>query len=245
MLDELSRNIYQRQIILPELGEAGQERLGSASVLVVGCGGLGSPLLLYLAAMGIGRLGLVDGDLVSLSNLNRQILYGPEDVGQPKAQQAAARLRQLNPRLKLEVYPEYLTRENAARLLAGYDMAADCLDNFGARLILNDACLDAGLPFVHAGVSHLSGQSMTVLPGRTPCLRCLFGDSLPETQAAAGIIGPTPGLLACVQVTEIYKYFCGLPPNPGLLLYDGQRMETRTLELRPNPDCRCQQLGKK
>lgn len=240
-LNELSREIYRRQILLPELGEAGQEKLAASSVLVCGCGGLGSPALLYLAALGIGRLGLLDGDIVSYSNLNRQVLYGRSDVGRRKAEAAAERIRFLNPDIKLDVYAEYLTEENASSLLSGYDLALDCLDNFPSRFILNDACVSLGIPFIHGGVNRLRGQTMTVIPGRTACLRCLFPDGAegaPDTEDKA-IIGATAGVIASLQVTEAFKYLTGQPVNSGLLMYDGLGPGARLLGLEADPNCIC------
>ncbi|MBR5429609.1 MAG: HesA/MoeB/ThiF family protein [Firmicutes bacterium] len=241
-LDALSREIYQRQILLPELGEAGQEKLAASRVLVCGCGGLGSPALLYLAALGVGRLGLLDGDTVSLSNLNRQILYGRGDVGRPKTEAAAERIRALAPDIRLELHQEYLTADNALTLFAGYDLILDCLDNFPSRFILNDACLELGLPFVHGGVNRLRGQTMTVIPGQTACLRCLFPageEDAPGTDDKA-IIGATAGVIASLQVTEAFKYLTGQPVNRGLLIYDGSLPGARLLGLAPDPDCVCQ-----
>lgn len=240
-LNELSREIYRRQILLPELGEAGQEKLAASSVLVCGCGGLGSPALLYLAALGIGRLGLLDGDIVSYSNLNRQVLYGRSDVGRRKAEAAAERIRFLNPDIKLDVYAEYLTEENASSLLSGYDLALDCLDNFPSRFILNDACVSLEIPFIHGGVNRLRGQTMTVIPGRTACLRCLFPDGAegaPDTEDKA-IIGATAGVIASLQVTEAFKYLTGQPVNSGLLMYDGLGPGARLLGLEADPNCIC------
>lgn len=240
-LNELSREIYQRQILLPELGEAGQEKLAASSVMVCGCGGLGSPALLYLAALGIGRLGLLDGDVISYSNLNRQVLYGRSDVGRRKAEAAAERIRFLNPDIKLDVYAEYLTEENASSLLSGYDLALDCLDNFPSRFILNDACVSLGIPFIHGGVNRLRGQTMTVIPGRTACLRCLFPDGAedaPDTDDKA-IIGATAGVIASLQVTEAFKYLTGQPVNRGLLMYDGLGPGARLLGLEADPNCIC------
>ena len=239
-LDDLTREIYQRQMLLPELGEEGQEKLAASSVMVCGCGGLGSPALLYLAAMGVGRLGLLDGDVVSLSNLNRQLLYGRGDVDRPKVEAAAERIRALNPDVRLELYYNNLTRDNACELIKGYDLVLDCLDNFPARFILNDACLAMGIPFIHGGVSRLQGQTMTVIPGQTACMRCLFPggeEDAPPTDKA--IIGATAGVIASLQVTEAFKYLTGQPVNTGLLVYDGREPVARHLGLEPDPNCIC------
>jgi len=240
-MNDRQREIYSRQIILPGLGEAGQERLLASSVLICGVGGLGAPVALYLTAMGVGRLGLVDGDQVAWSNLNRQLLYTPADVGRAKVQAAAERLRQLNPELKIETHQMNLTEENAAQLVSGYDIAADCLDNFAGRFILNDACLAMGVPFVHAGVRALSGQTMTVLPGRGPCLRCLLpgGHSDDKGPWGPGIIGATAGVLGSLQAQQIYKYLAGLAVDEGLLVYDGGCGEWQRIAVPPDPQCAC------
>jgi len=173
-LDSIARERYSRQIMMKEIGESGQRKLAGASVLAVGCGGLGAPALYYLAAMGIGNLGLCDGDVVSQSNLNRQILFTPGDLGKPKASVADSRLRALNPQLATTVYDCPLDAQLAGSIVPGYDVVLDCLDNFEARFILNDACVAVRKTFVHAGIGEFYGQLMTVTPGTGPCLRCLF-----------------------------------------------------------------------
>lgn len=243
MISDRQREIYARQIMLPEMGEAGQEKLLASSVLLAGTGGLGSAAALYLTAMGIGRLGLIDGDVVSLSNLNRQILYTPADVGCAKAEAAAARLQQLNPDVKLAIYPYFLTEDNAQAIISRYDLAVDCLDNFPARFILNDACLALNKPFVHAGVHHLYGQTMTVLPGKSPCLRCLFPQTVPgaDDPKLKGIVGATAGVMGALEALEVYKYLRGLPVNQqGFFLFDGVELQGRQLPVAPRPDCSCQ-----
>lgn len=243
MLNEKQLETYSRQMILPEVGLEGQEKLLSSTVLICGVGGLGSPVALYLAAMGIGRIGLVDGDTVSLSNLNRQLLYTPADVGRLKAKVAAERLGEQNPDISIVPYAEMLTKDNAPGLFDGYDIIVDCLDNFAARFILNDVCLNQNKPFVHAGVSHLSGQVMTVIPSKSPCLRCLLpeGDKEYKDEDIKGIIGATAGVVGAFQATEVYKYLLGLSVcDHGLLLYDGLRGSMRYLTIDPDPDCLCQ-----
>ena len=244
-LDDTAREIYDRQIIMKEIGEAGQQKLADASVLVVGCGGLGSPVLYYLTAMGIGHLGLCDGDVVSLSNLNRQLLYAREDIGKPKATTAKSRLLALNPQLKTTVYDSYLDAKLAKNIVPAYDIAVDCLDNFAARFILNDACVTAGKPFVHAGVGEFYGQLLTVIPGSGPCLRCLFPEGeKKEPLGPAGIIGVTPGVLGALQALEALKYLLGLPvSNSGFVIYDGLNMNLEKLPLAASPQCRCQNGG--
>lgn len=242
-LDDRSREIYARQLIMDEIGEAGQQKLAAASVLVVGCGGLGAPVLYYLAAMGIGHLGLCDGDVVSLSNLNRQVLYSAADVGQPKALTAAARLCALNPTLHTTVYQRFLDAKLAAAIISDYDIAVDCLDNFSARFLLNDACVAAGKPFVHAGVGEFFGQLLTVTPGRGPCLRCLFpeGEQKRRQEKPLGIVGPTAGVVGALQALEVLKYLLGLPiNNDGFLLYDGLNLRLEKVALAASAGCQCQ-----
>jgi len=241
-LDDISREVYSRQIMLKEIGEEGQQKLLCASVLVIGCGGLGAAVLYYLAAMGIGSLGMCDGDVVSLSNLNRQILYTMDDIGKPKAATAEKRLLALNPCLKTTVYDRFMDEELAGRIIPGYDIAVDCLDNFGARFILNDACIAAGKPFVHAGVGEYYGQMLTVTPGTGPCLRCIFPNEKQkkDSNKPIGVIGATPGILGAMQAFEVLKYLLGLPvSNDGLTVFDGLRMSIEKVDLEASPDCIC------
>ena len=236
------RHVYARQRLMEEIGDEGQGELLNASVLVVGCGGLGSSALFYLAAMGIGRLGLCDGDEVSLSNLNRQILYTFKDNFRPKASTAGKRIEEMNPWLRTTAYDRFLDEELAAKIVPEYDIAVDCLDNFESRFILNDACVAARKPFVHAGVGEFYGQLLTVTPGTGPCLRCLFpdGKQRKEPDKPIGIVGPTPGVLGSLQALEVLKYLLGLPvSNDGLVVYNGLNMTMSKVALQANPQCRC------
>jgi len=228
--------------MMKEIGETGQQRLANASVLAVGCGGLGAPALYYLAAMGIGHLGLCDGDVVSLSNLNRQFLFTPEDLGEPKASVADARLRALNPRLATTVYERSLDAELAGSIVPGYDIVLDCLDNFKTRFILNDACVAVRKPFVHAGIGEFYGQLMTVTPGTGPCLRCLMPGWVKEKgpHKPFGVVGPTPGVIGALQALEAMKYLLGLPvSNDGLVVYDGLQMSLEKVAMAASPGCIC------
>jgi len=228
--------------MIKEIGEAGQRRLAEASVLVVGCGGLGSPVLYYLAAAGIGHLGLCDGDTVSLSNLNRQFLYTMEDLGRRKAAAAEKRLLALNPRLKTTIYDRFLDAELAASALPAYDIAVDCLDNYEGRFVLNDACVAAGKPFVHAGIGEFYGQLMTVTPGAGSCLRCLFPKGVQANEEAEqfGAVGATAGVLGAMQATEVLKYLLGLPVNnDGFAVYNGLHMSLEKITLKASPACIC------
>jgi len=241
-LDSTAREMYSRQIMMKEIGEAGQQTLANASVFVVGCGGLGSPVLYYLAAMGIGHLGLCDGDTVALSNLNRQLLYTMDDLGKPKATAAQKRLTALNPRLKTTVYECFLDKELAAAALPAYDIAVDCLDNYEDRFILNDACVTAGKPFVHAGIGEFYGQLLTVTPGMGPCLRCFFPDGVQNSEQIEplGVVGATAGALGAMQAMEVLKYLLGLPVNnDGLAIYNGLDMLLERVTMAASLECKC------
>jgi len=241
ILDKDYKEIYSRQLMMKEIGITGQQRLLDASVLVVGCGGLGAPVLQYLTAMGIGHLGLCDGDSVALSNLNRQLLFGMDDVSKPKAKTAKKRLLTLNPKLRTTVYSEFLDKERSREIIPAYDIVVDCLDNFTTRFILNDVCVDYNKPLVHAGIGEFYGQLMTITPGKGPCLRCLFPGGIEEKEKKPfGVIGPTPGVLGTLQALEAAKYILGLPvSNDGLITYDGLNMTLEKVPLSANPKCFC------
>jgi len=241
-LSKKQQEIYSRQIMMSDIGEEGQQKLADASALVVGCGGLGSPVLYYLTAMGIGHIGLCDGDTVSLKNLNRQILYTMDDIGKPKASTARERLIALNPELTVTVYDKFLDMELAEAIIPAYDIVVDCLDNFETRFILNDACVAIGKPLVHAGLEEFNGQLMTITPGKGPCLRCLFPNGVKGkgSREPPGVIGPTPGVLGAIQAMEVAKYLLGLQVcNDGLLIYDGLKLSTEKVTLKVSPKCKC------
>jgi len=245
--DNTSKENYIRQIMIEEIGEAGQKKLASSSVFVVGCGGLGAPALYYLAAMGIGHLGLCDGDEVTLSNLNRQLLYTAEDIGNPKVIMAEKRLLALNPRLRTTVYNCFLDEKLAETTVPAYDIVVDCLDNYKSRFILNDACIAAGKPFVHAGVGEFYGQLLTITPGTGPCLRCLFpkGEQKDGQTKQFGIIGATAGVLGAMQVLEVLKYLLGLPvSNESLTIFNGLDMSLERFPIAASPDCICKSSPK-
>lgn len=237
---------YARQIVLPEIGGIGQARLRAASVLVIGAGGLGSPLLLYLAAAGVGRLGIVDDDRVEASNLHRQVLFDTGDAGRAKAEVARARLRRLNPLVEVEVHHLRLTAGNAAGLVAGYDLVADGSDNFATRDAVQAACAGLGRPLVSAAVQGLDGQLTTLKPylgAPHPCLRCLFpeepaADALPSC-AQGGVLGPAAGVVGALQAVEVVKEIAGFGESLSgtLLLYDAAGAGIERLVLRRNPAC--------
>jgi molybdopterin-synthase adenylyltransferase len=233
---------YARHFALPEIGEAGQARLAAARVLVVGAGGLGSPAALYLAAAGVGGIGLMDGDYVEESNLQRQVLYTADDVGRPKVDVAAGRLRALNPAVHVIPLAERMTGENAAERLAGYEFVIDATDSFESKFVVADACLAAGRPYSHAGVSRFLGQTLTVMPGRTACCRCLFDPPPPAPPGPpAGPLGAVPGAVGAIQAAEAVKHLLGIGRllTDRLLVFDALGMTARVLTVRRRPDCRC------
>ena len=238
---ELQR--YGRHLTLPGVGREGQQRLKAASVLVVGAGGLGSPLLMYLAAAGVGRLGLVDFDRVEKSNLQRQVLYGQRDVGRRKLKAAEERLAQINPHVRVERHGVRLSSENALEIIEGYDLVADGTDNFPTRYLVNDACVLAGVPNVYGSVFRFEGQVSVFATEGGPCYRCAYPTPPPPGQvpscAEGGVLGVLPGLVGSVQATEAVKVLLGLgePLVGRLLLIDALATDFRTLALRKNPDC--------
>ncbi len=235
---------YGRNLRLEGFGVEGQLRLKRSRVLVVGLGGLGSPAVFYLAAAGVGSIGLVDGDRVDLSNLQRQILYGDEDVGRPKVEAAYEILRHRYHGLSLWSHGERLTEQTVRAIVEPYDFVVEATDNFESKFLINDACVCLGKPFSHAAVSGYLGQAMTVLPGFGPCYRCIFG-SVPEPGAVTdpeeeGTLGMVPGVLGVIQATEAVKYLTGL----GRLLvgrlftWNALTLTAREVPLPPEPTCR-------
>ncbi len=240
--DDLRR--YARHLTLPEFGAAGQERLKNGSVLCVGAGGLGAPALMYLAAAGVGRIGLVDADVVDESNLQRQLLYATGDIGRPKVEAAAERIAGLNPLVTLETHRVRFTRENAEALAQGYDVLLDGTDNFAARYLCNDVAFRLRKPNVHGAVQRFEGQLSVFAPHLGgPCYRCLFPEPPPAGSvpscAEGGILGVMPGLLGILQATETIKLLAGLgEPLVGRLLHvDALTMHFREIKLRRDPAC--------
>jgi adenylyltransferase/sulfurtransferase len=240
--EELLR--YHRHLILPEMGVEGQERLKASRVLLVGAGGLGSPAALYLAAAGVGHLGLVDADVVELSNLQRQLLHGTSGVGRSKVASAADRLQDVNPHVDVATYETRLTSANAMTLLASYDVIIDGSDNFPTRYLINDACVLLGKPNVYGSVLRFDGQASVFAAGDGPCYRCLFREPPPPELAPncaeAGVLGVLPGLVGVIQATEAIKLLTGIgePLIGRLLLVDALRMRFHTIELARDPECR-------
>src|SRR6516162_6521895 len=234
---------YSRHLIMPEVGMEGQQRLKAASVLLIGAGGLGSPLGLYLAAAGLGRIGLVDYDVVDFSNLQRQIIHGTPDVGRPKLQSAKDRIAAINPEVRLDLYETRLTSANALAIFAPYDIIIDGTDNFPTRYLVNDACVLLGKPNVYGSIFRFDGQASVFYPGRGPCYRCLYPEPPPPGEvpscAEGGVLGILPGLIGCIQATEAVKLILGQgsPLIGRLLLYDALQMSFREFKVRRNPRC--------
>lgn len=239
--DEFQR--YSRHLILPHVGEAGQRRLKQARVLVIGAGGLGSPAALYLAAAGVGTIGLVDADLVDVSNLQRQVLHGTSTLGHPKLDSARARIGDLNPRVTVETFPERLTSRNALGILEGFEVVLDGSDNFPTRYLINDASYLSGIPDVYGAIFQFEGQASVFAAPGGPCYRCLYAEPPPPGMvpgcAEAGVLGALPGVIGSIQAMEAIKLLLGIgdPLVGRLLLFDALRMQFRELALQRDPAC--------
>lgn len=239
--DELAR--YSRHIQLPEVGLEGQAKLRSGSVLVVGAGGLGSPALLYLAAAGVGRIGIVDYDAVDMTNLQRQIVHGTKDVGTPKTASASTRIHDVNPHVNVETHKDRLTSENALEMFRPYDVIIDGSDNFPTRYLVNDACVLLGKPYVYGSIFRFEGQASVFMRGRGACYRCLYPEPPPPgavpSCAEGGVLGVLPGTIGCIQATEAIKLLLGIgePLINRLLLFDALAMSFRELKLNRDPSC--------
>ena len=234
---------YARQIRLPEVGLEGQAVLAETSVLLVGAGGLGSPMALYLAAAGVGRIGLIDFDAVELTNLQRQVLYGTSDVGRTKLEAAHERLRDLNPNVRYDLHPTRLTRENALDLLEPYDIVADGTDNFATRYLVNDACVMLGKPNVYGSIFRFEGQASVFGAPGGPCYRCLYDrpppPELAPSCAEGGVLGVLPGLIGAIQATEVLKLALGIGETLAgrLLRVDTRSMQFHSVAVSRDPDC--------
>lgn len=234
--DEQQR--YARHFALPEIGEKGQARLSKGSVLVVGAGGLGSPVLLYLAAAGVGHIGIIDGDRLDYSNLQRQVIHTTAAVGQYKALSAEKAINALNPNVITTAYTEFLTQENADSLLPQYDFVIDATDSLRAKFLINDLCVAALKPFNHGAIARYQGHTMTVLPG-TACYRCLIPEAEAPQEAPAGPLGAVPGVIGSIQALEAIKYLTGIGSllTNRLLRFDALTMTFSTIEVAPDPEC--------
>ena len=236
---------YSRHIILKEVGVKGQKKLLEAKVLIIGAGGLGAPAALYLAAAGVGTIGIVDADEVDLSNLQRQVIHTTPDIGRPKVESAADTMHAMNPDVTVNTYQEFVDSTNIAELIAGYDFVIDGVDNFQTKFLINDACVAAGKPFVHAGIIRFKGQLMTYVPGQGPCYRCVFKEMPPAdavpTCKQAGVIGVIAGIIGCLEALEAIKYVLGVGEllTGKLLTFDALSGDFHTVKLPPaDPDCK-------
>ena len=239
--DEIKR--YSRHLILPEVGMEGQKKLKAARVLCIGAGGLGSPVAMYLAAAGVGTIGIVDFDVVDFSNLQRQILHGTPDVGRSKLDSAVDRLQSLNPNVRVETYETALTSQNALQLFEGYDVIVDGTDNFPTRYLVNDACVILGIPNAYGSIFRFEGQASVFGAKDGPCYRCLYPEPPPPglvpSCAEGGVLGVLPGIIGCVQANETLKLILGIgePLIGRFLVFDALRMKFRELKLRKDPEC--------
>ncbi|MDR1023930.1 MAG: molybdopterin-synthase adenylyltransferase MoeB [Prevotellaceae bacterium] len=235
-------NRYSQHILLQDVGVEGQEKISRGKVLVVGVGGLGSPVALYLAAAGVGTIGVIDGDVVDLSNLQRQIIHFTEDVGKPKVISAKEKINRLNPDVQVITYQALLTAENVQEIIRDYDFVVDGTDNFPAKFLINDACVIAGKPFSHGGILRFEGQTLTYLPG-APCYRCLFHSPPPPntvpTCSQAGVLGAIAGMLGTIQAAEALKYLTGAGEllTGKLLSFNAKTMNFRTITTKRSDKC--------
>jgi sulfur-carrier protein adenylyltransferase/sulfurtransferase len=240
-VDEVKR--YSRHLIIPEVGMAGQKRLKNAKVLCVGAGGLGSPALLYLAAAGVGTLGVIDFDVVDESNLQRQIIHGQSDIGRPKALSARDSIKEINPYVNVIVHDEALTTDNVMQLFSGYDLIVDGTDNFATRYMVNDACVLLGKPYVWGSIYRFDGQASVFWSEYGPCYRCLYPEPPPPGMvpscAEGGVLGVLCASIGSIQVTEAIKVLTGIgePLVGRLMIYDALEMSYRTLNIKKDPDC--------
>jgi adenylyltransferase/sulfurtransferase len=244
--DELKR--YDRQIMIRGFGQEGQGKLKQARVFIAGAGGLGSPAATYLTAAGVGVIRIVDHDRVELSNLNRQVLHWQEDIGKRKGDSAAQKLKKLNREVEVEAIEEMITEANISQLVSGFDLIVDAMDNMPTRYLLNKVALEKNIPFFHGAVYGFEGRAMTIIPGKTACLRCVYRGVIPEEKFP--VIGVTPAVIGCIQATEVIKYIVGIGQllTNKLLVYDGLNMKFAEFRLKKDPNCEhCGELvrGKK
>ena len=241
MLSKDEQERYDRQIMIRGFGQEGQEKLKQAKVFIAGAGGLGSVTTTYLVAAGVGVIRVVDHDKVELSNLNRQVLHWDEDIGKKKVDSAAEKLKRLNPTVKVEAIEEMITEANISQLVNGLDLIVDAMDNLPARYLLNKVAIERNIPLLHGAVHGFEGRAMTIIPGETACLRCVYRGAIVEGKFP--VIGVTPGVIGCIQATEAIKYIVGIGQllTNRLLVYDGLNM--KFTEFKVKRDQNCEQCG--
>lgn len=237
MLTPSEQERYDRQIMIGEIGEEGQEKLKRSRVVIAGTGGLGSPIAIYLTAAGIGMIRLIDHDQVALSNLNRQILHWEEDIGRKKVDSARTKLRNLNRAVEIEAIAETVTEGNVSKLVNGCDVIVDAMDNLPTRYILNRCAIEKNIPFFHGAVNGFEGRVMTILPGESACLRCMYRGPIPQEKFP--VIGVAPAVIGVIQATEVIKYLLGIGKllTNRLLIYDGLKVTFSEFTVNKNPDC--------
>jgi adenylyltransferase/sulfurtransferase len=241
-LPEEQKIRYSRNILIKEIGGIGQQKLLQSKVLVVGAGGLGSPVIMYLAAAGVGTLGIIDNDNVHESNLNRQVLHSEKDLNRPKVISAKEFVNDFNPAVNVKHQQVRLTIDNVLELIDPYDCVVDCMDTLPLKFLLNDACVESKKPFIHAGVVALHGQQLTVLPGKTACMRCLFpvlpDEDFGPTSAEVGILGSCAGVLGSLEATAVIRLLAGADmPGNLLLVYDGLGGTFKSINVERKTDC--------
>lgn len=240
--DQITR--YSRHILLPEVGGKGQKKISQAKVFVVGAGGLGSPVALYLAAAGIGTIGLIDSDVVDMSNLQRQVLHHTPDIGRAKVLSAKEKILAINPDVKVETHESRFTADNALELIKPYDIVIDGVDNFPAKFLINDACFFADKPLVHGGILRFEGRVFSIIPKKSACYRCIFKEPPPAglvpSCQEAGIIGVVAGIIGTIQATEALKIILGIgqPLTDRILDFDAQKTAFREIKTKRNPNCK-------
>jgi molybdopterin/thiamine biosynthesis adenylyltransferase len=243
MFTEAQIERYSRHIILKEVGGKGQKKLLDGKVLIIGAGGLGSPVALYLAAAGVGTMGIADADVVDVSNLQRQVIHHTTDIGKPKVLSAKEKMEAINPDVKIKVYQTWISAGNIMDIIKDYDFIIDGTDNFASKFLINDACVLAGKPFSHGGVLQFVGQTRTVKPGESTCYRCVFHSPPPKDSVpgcvGSGVLGVLPGVIGAIQATEAIKYLLGVGDllTGRMLIYDSQELFFRNVPLRRNPHC--------
>ncbi len=242
LTDELLER-YSRHILLKDVGVEGQLRILQAKVLIIGAGGLGAPAALYLAAAGVGTIGIADGDKVDLSNLQRQVIHFTEDIGEPKVHSAAQKMNAINPGVKVIKYDESLFASNIREIIRGYDFVIDGTDNFASKFLINDACVMENIAFSHGGILQFTGQTMTIIPGKSACYRCIFDGPPPAnsvpTCAQAGVLGAVAGMLGTIQVAEALRFIIGIGRllTDSLLTFDAMTMDFRKIPLKKRDTC--------
>jgi molybdopterin-synthase adenylyltransferase len=237
MLTPSERERYDRQIMIGEIGQEGQEKLKRSRVVIAGAGGLGSPIAIYLTAAGIGMIRMIDHEQVALSNLNRQILHWEEDIGRKKIDSARTKLKNLNRAVEIETIAETITEGNVSQLVDGCDVIVDAMDNLPTRYVLNRCAIEKKVPFFHGAVNGFEGRAMTILPGKTACLRCMYRGPVPQEKFP--VIGVAPAVIGSIQATEVIKYLVGIGKllTNRLLIYDGLKVTFSEFTVNKNPDC--------